>query len=67
LAVTKRVPLSGERSMELLFQGFNFINHANWNSPDSIIGPENARNINAGRIIGSHGGRVVQVGMRLNF
>lgn len=67
LAVTKRVPLSGERSMELLFQGFNFINHANWNDPDNVIGPENARNVNAGRIIGSRGGRVVQVGMRLNF
>ena len=67
LAVTKRVPLSGERSLELLFQGFNFMNHANWNDPDNVIGPENARNVNAGRIIGSRGGRVVQLGMRLNF
>ena len=67
LAVTKRVPLAGERSLELLFQGFNFINHANWNDPDTVIGPDNARNVNAGRIIGSRGGRVVQLGMRFNF
>ncbi len=67
LAVTKRLPLSGERSLELLLQGFNFLNHANWNTPDAVIGPENARNVNAGRIIGSNGGRVVQLGMRFNF
>jgi hypothetical protein len=67
LAITKRVPLSGERSIELLFQGFNFINHGNWNDPDTVIGPEDARNVNAGRIIGSNGGRVVQMGMRFNF
>ena len=67
LSLTKRVPLSGERSVELLFQGFNFINHANWNDPDPVIGPANAPNVNAGRIIGSRGGRVVQLGMRFNF
>ena len=67
LAVTKRVPLSGERSVELLYQGYNFLNHANWNDPDAVIGPENARNVNAGKIIGSRGGRVVQLGMRFNF
>lgn len=67
LAVTKRLPLSGERSLELLLQGFNFLNHANWNTPDPVIGPENARNVNAGKIIGSNGGRVVQLGMRFNF
>ncbi|MYA80460.1 MAG: TonB-dependent receptor [Acidobacteriia bacterium] len=67
LAVTKRLPLSGERSLELLFQGFNFLHQSNWNNPDTVIGPENARNVNAGRIIGSRGGRVVQLGMRFNF
>ena len=67
LSLTKRVPLSGERSFELLFQGFNFINHGNWNAPDTVIGPANAPNVNAGKIIGSYGGRVVQLGMRFNF
>jgi hypothetical protein len=67
LAVTKRVPLSPERSLELMFQGFNFLNHANWDNPDTTIGPENARNVNAGRILQSSGGRVVQLGLRFNF
>mgnify|MGYP001813235726 CR=1 FL=1 len=67
LAITKRVPLSSEKSIELLFQSFNFINHANWTDPDTEIGPANAPNANAGRIIGSRGGRVLQLGARYNF
>ena len=67
LAITKRVPLSSEKSIELLFQSFNFINHANWTDPDTEIGPANAPNANAGKIIGSRGGRVLQLGARYNF
>jgi hypothetical protein len=67
IAVTKRVPLSTETSLELLFQGFNFLNHANWNDPDATIGTAAAPNDNAGKIIGSTGGRVLQFGMRYNF
>ena len=67
VSLTKRVPLSGERSIELLFQGFNFLHHGNWNDPDPVIGPADAPNVNAGRIIGSYGGRVVQLGARFNF
>ncbi len=67
VSLTKRVALSGERSIELLFQGFNFLHHGNWSDPDPVIGPANAPNVNAGRIIGSNGGRVVQLGMRFNF
>jgi hypothetical protein len=67
LAITKRVPLSSEKSIELLFQSFNFLNHANWNNPDTEIGPASAPNANAGKIIGSRGGRVLQLGARYNF
>ena len=67
LAITKRVALSSEKSIELLFQSFNFLNHANWNDPDTEIGPASAPNANAGRIIGSTGGRVLQLGARYNF
>jgi hypothetical protein len=67
LAITKRVPLSSEKSIELLFQSFNFVNHANWNDPDTEIGTAAAPNANAGRIIGSQGGRVLQLGARYNF
>ena len=67
IAVAKRLPISQEQSVELMLQGFNFLNHGNWNDPDAEIGPEGARNANAGRIIGSRGGRVLQLGLRYNF
>lgn len=67
LAVSKRVTISSEQSLELQFQSFNFVNHANWNSPDARIGTVDAPNVNAGRIIGSTGGRVLQLGARYSF
>jgi hypothetical protein len=67
ISIIKRVSLSAERSLEALFEGFNFLNHGNWNSPDTRIGPAQARNVNAGKIIGSTGGRVIQLGLRFNF
>ena len=48
-------------------EGFNFLHHANWSEPDPIIGPPEAPNLNAGRILGSYGGRVVQLGLRFSF
>jgi hypothetical protein len=67
LAISKRLPLTSEKSLELLLQSFNFLNTANWNSPDTEIGTAAAPNANAGKIIGSYGGRVLQLGMRYNF
>ena len=67
ISVTKRVVLSQEQSVEVLVQSFNFVNQGNWNDPDNEIGPANARNVNAGRIIGSRGGRVLQLGLRYHF
>ncbi len=67
ISLTKRVVLSQEQSVEVLVQSFNFVNQGNWNDPDSEIGPSNARNVNAGRIIGSRGGRVLQLGLRYHF
>ena len=67
IAVTKRVPLARQQSVELLVQSFNFLNQGNWNDPDTEIGPEHARNANAGKIIGSRGGRVLQIGLRYHF
>ena len=67
IAVTKRVVLSQERSIEFLLQSFNFLNQGNWNDPDTEIGPVHARNANAGKIIGSRGGRVLQLGLRFHF
>ena len=67
LSITKRMSISAERSLEFLLQGFNFINHGNWADPDSSIGPSEAPNVNAGRIIESRGGRVIQLGLRYSF
>jgi hypothetical protein len=43
------------------------LNHANWNYPDPNIGPASAPNVDAGKIIGSHGGRVIQLGLKFSF
>lgn len=67
ISLSKRIPLAADRTLEFTASGFNFINHANWNNPDNVIGPASAPNVNAGKIIGSYGGRVVQLGLRLSF
>jgi hypothetical protein len=67
LSLTKRFAVAADRSVEFSAVAFNFLNHANWNDPDTVIGPESAPNVNAGRIIGSVGGRVIQVGLRYSF
>jgi hypothetical protein len=67
LSVNKRFPVSSDRSVEFSMVGLNFINHANWADPDNVIGPASAPNVNAGRIIESRGGRVIQVGLRFSF
>lgn len=67
LALNKRFSLSTEKSVELSMVGLNVINHANWNNPDVNIGTAAAPNVNAGKIIGSHGGRVIQLGLRFSF
>jgi len=67
LSVTKRIALASETTMEFSLVGLNFLNHANWSDPDPVIGPASAPNVNAGKIIGSRGGRVLQLGLRIGF
>jgi hypothetical protein len=67
LSINKRFNVTPEQSVELSAVGFNFINHANWMEPDPVIGPPGAPNVNAGRIIGSRGGRIIQIGLRYSF
>jgi hypothetical protein len=67
LSVSKRFSLDADRTVELSAVGFNFLNHANWNDPDTMIGTFSSPNANAGRIIGSMGGRVMQIGLRYSF
>jgi len=67
LSLSKRFAIDRERTVELSAAGFNFLNHANWNDPDVVIGPAGSPNVNAGKIIGSRGGRVIQLGLRFSF
>lgn len=67
LSLTKRFPLRSDSSMEFSAVGLNWLNHANWSDPDVTIGPVSAPNVNAGKIIESRGGRVVQLGLRFIF
>jgi len=67
LSLSKRFALTADRSLEFSAVGLNFLNHANWTDPDTVIGPASAPNVNAGKIIGSRGGRVIQLGLRFSF
>jgi hypothetical protein len=67
VSLMKRFTLAAGKTLEFNAVGLNFLNHANWNSPDTTIGPAAAPNVNAGKIIGSSGGRVLQLGMKVSF
>jgi hypothetical protein len=67
LSVNKRQPVGANSTLEFSASAFNFLNHANWNYPDQNIGPASAPNVNAGKIIGSYGGRVIQIGLNFSF
>ena len=67
LSLTKRFELSSDKTLEWVAEAFNFPNHANLNDPDTRIGSPARPNLNAGRIIGSTGGRVMQLGVRILF
>jgi hypothetical protein len=67
LSVTKRMLMGGDRALEFSATAINMLNHANWNYPDPNIGPVSAPNVDAGKIIGSHGGRIIQVGLKFSF
>lgn len=67
LSLTKRIEVSSDTSLEFVTEAFNFPNHANLNDPDTRIGTDDSPNLNAGKIIGSTGGRVMQVGLRVLF
>jgi len=67
MSMNKRFPLAVERTLEFNATAFDFMNHANWNDPDNVIGSVTTPNLDAGKITGSRGGRVIQLGLRLSF
>jgi len=67
MSLTKRVPVTDEWTLELIMEAFNALNYGNLNLPDRMIGSLADPNLNAGRIVGTSGGRVVQLGLRFSF
>jgi hypothetical protein len=67
VSVSKRVPLTSGQSLEFTAVGLNFTNIGNLDNPDTVIGTAEAPNANAGKILQSVGGRIIQLGLRLNF
>jgi hypothetical protein len=67
VSLGKRLPISGGRALEFNALALDVLNPANWNYPDTMIGSASEPNVDAGRIIGSHGGRVIQLGLKLSF
>jgi hypothetical protein len=67
LSLVKRFALAADRAVEFSAVGLNFVNHANWSNPDPMIGTAESPNANAGKIIGSYGGRIIQLGLRFTF
>jgi len=67
MSLNKRFAVAGDRTLEFNAAAFDFLNHANWNDPDNVIGSATTPNVDAGKIIGSRGGRVIQLGLRLSF
>jgi len=67
LRIEKRLAIDLEKTMELSAVALNFLNHANWNNPDPVIGPSFSPNVGAGHIIGSTGGRIIQLMLRFSF
>jgi hypothetical protein len=67
LSVEKRFVLDPQKTLAFSAVALNFLNHANWNNPDPVIGSAASPNLDAGKIIGSAGGRIVQLTMRFSF
>lgn len=67
MSLTKRVPLTDQWTLELIMEAFNALNYGNVNHPDPMIGSATDPNLNAGKIVGTSGGRVVQLGLRFSF
>ncbi len=66
VSLDKRMPV-GDTSLDFNLEAFNVLNHGNWNYPNTIIGPPSAPNVEAGKIIGSYGGRIIQLGLIISF
>ena len=67
MSLTKRLPVTDEWTLELIMEAFNALNYGNLNLPDRMVGSLADPNLNAGKIVGTSGGRVVQLGLRFSF
>ncbi len=67
LSLTHDATIEGTTTLETFLEAFNAFNHANLNSPDTMIGSASSPNLHAGKITGSTGGRVIELGLRWAF
>jgi hypothetical protein len=61
-SVFKRFPIRERASFQLRGEAFNFLNHANFNAPNVILG-----NTNFGRILTARDARQIQIAAKLVF
>jgi hypothetical protein len=67
MSLNRDMVFSETHTAQLVIEAFNAFNHANLNTPDTVIGPSSSPNLHAGKITGTTGGRVVELGLRLGF
>ncbi len=67
LSLNKRFPMGGSRVLEFSATAYNLTNHGNWNTPGTGIGTAAAPNVDAGRIIGSTGQRIIELELEVDF
>ena len=65
LALLKSVPLTESKSLQLLFEGFNVFNHAQFYGPTSVNGNINSSSF--GEVISAAAPRLMQVAVKFIF
>jgi hypothetical protein len=67
LRVSRRLPLAGARSLELIVEGFNLGNYVIPRTINATWGPNAAANATFGTVTAARESRQFQIGARLNF
>ncbi len=62
LALTKSFPITERYRFDFRCEAFNWINHPNWNNPNT-----NPRAVNFGMVQGKNSSRVLQLSLRFSF
>jgi hypothetical protein len=60
--ILKNFPITESKRLQFRFEAFNILNHANLNNPDSSVSSPNF-----GRISGTSGPRIIELGLKFQF